>query len=581
MTSTALALVQLLGAALALALAGYAYRRRDQPGIIWLLAVLLGDAVWMIAAGLNYASSSIAVSTALLQGRYLGITVIPVALLFFALSYTGYDDTLNVTRRHRVLIALPALGALLLALTDGVHGLFYASITPAATPNHVAYEYGTLAVPWISYAFVLTVIAAATFARYALVSEGVYRWQALTLAGVVSLGIVADVLFFLPVPPTGFAVTPLAILLSSAIAIGIIDRYEFVRLVPATRELGRKELIEQMELGMLVIDAEGRVVDVNPAGATILGRQQEDLLGGRVPSGLPVSDGQTVVERTYTIDGIDRDVEIRTSQVGDHAGITLVTLQPLEDFTGMISHDLQGPLMEIRGSADLAITTGDITHVDHVLSAANRIDELVSDLLQLSQTGRHLECREPVDLAAVSQTAWSNVWAPNATITVETTQCVVGDPNRIQQLLENVFRNSVEHGHPEQQEGHLEGNGGGAGDAGEIETSTPRSERVVTRGYRDESEGDPTRSTTGVTELQVTVGSMPDGFYVEDTGPGFPPGERERVFEKGYTNSPTGTGLGLSIVRQIANAHGWSVRATDGTTGGARLEFTGVEIGDE
>ncbi|TKX83579.1 HAMP domain-containing histidine kinase, partial [Halorubrum sp. SS5] len=38
-----------------------------------------------------------------------------------------------------------------------------------------------------------------------------------------------------------------------------------------------------------------------------------------------------------------------------------------------------------------------------------------------------------------------------------------------------------------------------------------------------------------------------------------------------------GTGFGLSIVAQIADAHGWDVRVTDGADGGARFEVTGVE----
>ncbi len=133
MTSPALATVQLLGAVVAIALASYAYRHRDRPGVIWLVAVLFGNTVWMVAAGINYATGSTTVSTAMLQVRYVGITVIPVALLFFALSYTGTDEWLG--RRRQLLIASPAAGALALALTDHVHGLFYAGVTPASNPN--------------------------------------------------------------------------------------------------------------------------------------------------------------------------------------------------------------------------------------------------------------------------------------------------------------------------------------------------------------------------------------------------------------------------------------------------------------
>jgi signal transduction histidine kinase len=77
--------------------------------------------------------------------------------------------------------------------------------------------------------------------------------------------------------------------------------------------------------------------------------------------------------------------------------------------------------------------------------------------------------------------------------------------------------------------------------------------------------------------VTVTVGGLPDGFYVADDGEGVPPADRDRVFERGYTTGD-GTGLGLSIVEQIVGAHGWSVRATESEDGGARFEITGVEF---
>ena len=49
------------------------------------------------------------------------------------------------------------------------------------------------------------------------------------------------------------------------------------------------------------------------------------------------------------------------------------------------------------------------------------------------------------------------------------------------------------------------------------------------------------------------------------------------MFEAGYSTSDRGTGFGLSIVSEIADAHGWTVEATEGADGGARFEITGVD----
>jgi hypothetical protein len=59
--------------------------------------------------------------------------------------------------------------------------------------------------------------------------------------------------------------------------------------------------------------------------------------------------------------------------------------------------------------------------------------------------------------------------------------------------------------------------------------------------------------------VTVTVGTLGDGFYVADDGPGIPEDERERVFEAGYSTTESGSGFGLAIVERVADAHGWSV----------------------
>jgi len=104
---------------------------------------------------------------------------------------------------------------------------------------------------------------------------------------------------------------------------------------------------------------------------------------------------------------------------------------------------------------------------------------------------------------------------------------IEADYNRLCQLLENLFRNAIDHG-------------------GEAVT--------------------------------VRVGNMDDGFYIEDTGVGVSEDDREKIFEVGYSTSSDGTGFGLGIVKQIAEAHGWTISVTEGTQGGARFEITGVEV---
>ncbi|MFB6075189.1 MAG: sensor histidine kinase, partial [Haloarculaceae archaeon] len=82
----------------------------------------------------------------------------------------------------------------------------------------------------------------------------------------------------------------------------------------------------------------------------------------------------------------------------------------------------------------------------------------------------------------------------------------------------------------------------------------------------------------GPDDVTVRVGSLADGFFVEDDGPGVPVAERDVVFEAGHSTREDGTGFGLAIVAEIADAHGWDVELTEGADGGARFEFTGARV---
>jgi signal transduction histidine kinase len=79
---------------------------------------------------------------------------------------------------------------------------------------------------------------------------------------------------------------------------------------------------------------------------------------------------------------------------------------------------------------------------------------------------------------------------------------------------------------------------------------------------------------------RVVVGSLADdpGFYVADDGPGLPADVDGSLFEAGATTDDRGTGLGLAIVSDIADAHDWTLATgTDPDLGGARIEVRDVE----
>jgi PAS domain S-box-containing protein len=200
----------------------------------------------------------------------------------------------------------------------------------------------------------------------------------------------------------------------------------------------------------------------------------------------------------------------------------------LEEFAGVVSHDLRSPLTVAKGNVFLAREHGGEEYLDKIEGALDRMEQLIDDLLSLARQGENVDETALVDLAGTAEEAWSTVDTAEASIDLAdgSDRMVDADEGRLRELLENLFGNAVEHG------------------------------------GRD---------------VAVTVGGLAEGFYVEDDGDGFDEGAGEDLFEPGFTTADEGTGFGLSIVRQIAEAHGWEVAVTGGETGGARFEFTGVE----
>ena len=197
----------------------------------------------------------------------------------------------------------------------------------------------------------------------------------------------------------------------------------------------------------------------------------------------------------------------------------------LERFAHVVSHDLRNPLGVAQGRVALI---DDDEHAPIVADNLDRMEAIIDDVLTLAREGKAVEETDPVDLATVVAGCWENVQTASAGVSVVDAPVVHTDESRLQQILENLFRNSVEH----------------AGDG-----------------------------------VAITVGQLPDGFYVEDNGPGIPEEDRKKIFEAGFSTNNEGTGFGLNIVSEATKAHGWQIAVTDGSEGGARFEFTGVRTG--
>jgi PAS domain S-box-containing protein len=293
--------------------------------------------------------------------------------------------------------------------------------------------------------------------------------------------------------------------------------------------------------------------------------------GDRFPAELrfgEVDQGDTNLGRVGTIRDVSERVEReRTLQRQNDR---------LDEFASIVSHDLRNPLNVAEGRLELAREECDSDQLDSVDDALSRMRVLVDDILTLAREGDTQTTPTPVPLTELVTPCWRSVATPSATLVVETDAVVRADEQQLRRLLENLFRNCVEHGstssQPQAGNSVEHGSTGSQSQAGDSVEQGSTGSRAG-----PDTDGDASGRDDGT--VTVTIGDLDDGFYLEDDGPGIPPDRRERVFEAGYSTNPDGTGFGLRIVKEIVDAHGWTISVVDGTEdhgGGARFEIRGV-----
>lgn len=217
----------------------------------------------------------------------------------------------------------------------------------------------------------------------------------------------------------------------------------------------------------------------------------------------------------------------------------------LQQFAMVVSHDLNQPLVVMRGFLDLlhARASGGphpdpeaLGFVEAAQRAASRMDDLMTDVLDLARSGTSVPAPEPVDLnetaAAVLDDLRAAIEASEALVDVDALPTVEGSPTQLRQLLQNLIGNALKFTRPDR--------------------------KPIVR----------VSSTRGTESVELVV---------QDNGVGVPEDRRSTVFDlfaRGDHPDLGGSGIGLAVCARVIANHRGSIRLEETDGGGCTVIAT-------
>ena len=558
--------------------------RRGVPGGVAFGWMLLAIALWSFTSAIHTIVDDREARILIAKLQYLGVAPIGVLWLLFATQYNRVSWPAE--RVTRVLVWMIPVATLLLAWTNEQHGLYWSAINDiqtAAGPR-LAYVGG----PWYwvhaTYSYFLVLIGTATLVRGLRRFPPPYRRQtALIIVGALVPWIANLLYLSRALPVSGLDLTPIAFAVSGACFTWGIYRYRLLGLVPVARDM----VVDSMDDGVIVLDAQRRMVDLNAAAerytgcsATSLGRPIHEVVSwwnDAVDEERPLAEGQPAIVK---VEPGPRYFEVKVSAVRDGQRRFVGWLVVVHDISyrrrsdaeryafdrrvqeqqkseslmvlaGGVAHDFNNLLTGILGNADLLsiLSPADSDQrraSEAIVIGAQRAADLVSKMLAYSGGGRVVAERvdldalvkEMVDLlgASVARHCTLIYNSPGPLPLVET------DPTHIRQVVLNLIINAAE----------------AVDDAGVITVET----------------GEETLDQDTLKRMTFGHDTAPGQYVfidVVDNGSGMSDHTLARMFDPFFSTKDTGRGLGMAAVRGIVRSHRAALRVTSKEGQGTRF----------
>ena len=251
----------------------YSWRHRSVPGATGLAFMMFIWSLKLMATTLGLTAGELPTKLFWFQIERFCLLPATAAGLVFALEYAGLDAWLN--RRTLTLLAIPALLLIPLTFTNNAHHLIW---TRMWFDGRIRFNPGVLVYPLWGYGLLLGAATIAIFI-WLCIRSPLHRWP----VGLILLNMFTSrILFYLTEaglnPVKSLDLADMAVILICPVYFVALFHFRMLQVVP----VARNRVIDQMRDGMLVLDAQARIADLNGAAQELLGVARSKVVGREI-----------------------------------------------------------------------------------------------------------------------------------------------------------------------------------------------------------------------------------------------------------------------------------------------------------
>jgi PAS domain S-box-containing protein len=337
---TIYSVIFLVATLIAFFIAYLAWQRRSVKGAKELTLLMIAAGIWTFWIIFETAAQTMEWKVFWSKLEYIGAVTAPVLLLIFVFRFVGKDKYIN--KKSLLLLFLVPTITLLLAFTNEKHLLVWSGYSEIdAQTNIMMYYHGFwFWVGYLAYNYLLLILSTLNILIFIVKRDKTFSLQGwlLLFAGLCPWVGSALYLIDLNIVP-GLDLTPLSIVLSSILMAYSIFYSRFLDLIPVARET----LVETMSDGLLVLDNQDRIQDINPAAMHFLGISNKEIMGTPIASsGAAIENLLNAVIVQDTVAQIDvmvgvseRNYSLLKMPIKTQTGSRLIVIR---DITEQIDH---------------------------------------------------------------------------------------------------------------------------------------------------------------------------------------------------------------------------------------------------